>query len=59
MRMSMNQAASTLAPISVGAIAEPFGIPAALLASAAFSASLLAAAMGLYARRGPRSSSSV
>ncbi len=57
MRMSMNQAASTLAPISVGAIAEPFGIPAALLASAAFSATLLAAAMGLYAKR-PQPSSS-
>jgi MFS family permease len=45
MRMSMNQAASTLAPVSVGAIAEPYGIPAALLASAAFSSVLLVVAM--------------
>jgi MFS family permease len=51
MRMSMNQAASTLAPVSVGAVAEPFGIPAALLASAAFSGLVLVAAMGLYATR--------
>jgi MFS family permease len=48
MRMSMNQAASTLAPVSVGAVAEPFGIPAALLASAAFSSVLLVAAMARY-----------
>jgi MFS family permease len=54
LRMSMNQAASTLAPVSVGAVAEPFGIPAALLASAAFSGVVLAAAMGLYASRGGR-----
>src|SRR5215216_5104346 len=49
MRMSMNQAAGTLAPVSVGAVAEPFGIPAALLASAVFSLLVLGAAMGLYA----------
>jgi MFS family permease len=52
MRMSMNQAASTIAPVSVGAVAEPFGIPAALLASAAFSVVLLGASMGLYVTRG-------
>jgi len=52
MRMSMNQAASTVAPVSVGAIAEPFGIPAALLSSAVFSIVLLGAAMALYATRG-------
>jgi MFS family permease len=51
LRMSMNQAASTLAPVSVGAIAEPFGIPVALLASAAFSGMLLVWAMGLYSWR--------
>jgi uncharacterized membrane protein len=49
--MSMNQGASTLAPVSVGAVAEPFGIPAALLASAAFSALVLTAAMSLYSTR--------
>jgi MFS family permease len=48
MRMSMNQAASAVAPVSVGAIAEPFGIPAALLVSGVFSLGLLGAAMGLY-----------
>ena len=48
MRMSMNQAASTLAPVSVGAIAEPFGIPVALLTSAVFSIVVLGAAMGLH-----------
>jgi predicted MFS family arabinose efflux permease len=51
MRMSMNQAASTLAPVSVGAIAEPFGLPVALIASAALSVTLLAAAMVRYASR--------
>jgi MFS family permease len=51
LRMSMNQGASTLAPVSVGAVAEPFGIPAALLASAAFSALVLTAAMSLYSTR--------
>jgi MFS family permease len=50
MRMSMNQAASAVAPVSVGAVAEPFGIPAALLVSGVFSLALLAASMGLYAR---------
>jgi MFS family permease len=54
MRMSMNQAASTVAPISVGAVAEPFGIPMALLVSGAFSLVLLGAAMGLYGTRGTR-----
>jgi predicted MFS family arabinose efflux permease len=53
MRMSMNQAASTLAPVSVGAVAEPFGIPAALLASAAFSCLLLITAMARYAGARP------
>src|SRR4029450_864735 len=53
MRMSMNQAAGTLAPVSVRAIAEPFGIPAALLASAVFSIMVLGAAMGLYSLRTP------
>ena len=48
MRMSMNQAASAVAPVSVGAVAEPFGIPAALLVSGVFSLALLGAAMGLY-----------
>jgi MFS family permease len=48
MRMSMNQAAGALAPLSVGAVAEPFGIPIALLSSAVFSLSLLTGAMGLY-----------
>jgi MFS family permease len=51
MRMSMNQAAGTLAPVSVGAVAEPFGIAAALVVSAAFSLVVLGASMGLYARR--------
>jgi predicted MFS family arabinose efflux permease len=50
MRMSMNQAAGTLAPVSVGAVAEPFGLPVALLASAIFSLVVLGASMGLYAR---------
>jgi MFS family permease len=54
MRMSMNQAASTVAPISIGAVAEPFGIPMALLVSGAFSLVLLGAAMGLYGTRGTR-----
>lgn len=48
MRMSMNQAASAFAPVSVGAIAEPFGIPIALLSSGVFSLLLLGAAMTLY-----------
>ncbi|HEV7666460.1 MAG TPA: MFS transporter [Chloroflexota bacterium] len=51
MRMSMNQAAGTLAPVSVGAVAEPFGIAAALLVSAVFSLAVLGASMGLYATR--------
>jgi MFS family permease len=50
-RMSMNQAASAVAPVSVGALAEPFGIPAALLVSGAFSLVLLGASMGLYGTR--------
>ena len=54
MRMSMNQAAGALAPLSVGAVAEPFGIPTALLASAGFSLSVLAGAMGLYASHNRR-----
>jgi MFS family permease len=49
MRMSMNQAAGALAPVSVGAVAEPYGIPIALLWSAGFSLSLLGGAMALYA----------
>lgn len=49
LRMSMNQAAGALAPLSVGAIAEPFGIPMALLGSGGFSLALLAVAMLLYA----------
>ncbi len=49
MRMSMNQAAGALAPLSVGAVAEPYGIPLALLSSAVFSLSLLGASMALYA----------
>jgi MFS family permease len=55
LRMSMNQAAGAFAPVSVGAVAEPFGIPAALLVSAVFSMTLLCASMGLYIsrRRGP------
>jgi MFS family permease len=49
LRMSMNQAAGALAPLSVGAVAEPYGIPIALLSSAVFSLSVLGTAMGLYA----------
>jgi MFS family permease len=51
LRMSMNQAAGAFAPVSVGLVAEPFGIPAALLVSAAFSLTLLGASMGLYISR--------
>jgi MFS family permease len=54
MRMSMNQAAGAMAPLSVGAVAEPYGIPIALLSSAVFSLSLLGGAMGLYASHNRR-----
>ncbi len=54
MRMSMNQAAGALAPLSVGAVAEPFGIPAALLVSAVFCFAILGGAMGLYATQDHR-----
>jgi uncharacterized membrane protein len=47
----MNQAAGTIAPVAVGALAEPFGIPLALLASAVFSIILLGASMARHARR--------
>jgi len=54
MRMSMNQAASAVAPVSVGAIAEPFGIPVALLASGVFSMGVLGISMVLYGSRATR-----
>ena len=54
LRMQLNQAAGAGAPLAVGAIAGPFGaaiigIPIALIASGAFSLSLLVASMALYA----------
>ena len=54
MRMSMNQAASAVAPVSVGAVAEPFGIPVALLASGVFSMGVLGISMVLYGSRATR-----
>jgi len=54
MRMSANQAASAVAPVSVGAVAEPFGIPVALLASGVFSMALLGVSMALYGSRASR-----
>lgn len=47
-RMSTNQAASALSPLSLGAVAEPFGIAVALVAGGVVSLGLLGAAMGLY-----------
>jgi hypothetical protein len=41
----MNQAASAVAPVSVGAIAEPFGIPMALLAIGVFLMAVLGMSM--------------
>lgn len=49
LRTGMNSAASMLAPVAVGAIAAPFGLPAGMLASAGVSGVLLAAAVARHA----------